>query len=242
MTNWWEQYVPYIQSLEKKTGIPTSVVLGQMIQESGAKTPSGLATTNNNLFGIKGVGTKGTGSFATTEVINGKTVHVMSGFANYNTPLDSINAYENLLMKPRYAKNLTGATSVNAFVQGIKNSGYATDPNYVNSVLRNIGNYDLTKYNVNKSLSFSPVAGGLGGTDTSGGGIGIASTITDFMKTVEENFLKFGIYILLFLVFIFFGFQAINSVPAVKQTTGAVRRTGRKVRQTAKTVVKVMPK
>jgi hypothetical protein len=241
MSYWWEQYVPYIQSLEKKTGIPTSVVLGQMIQESGANSPSGLATTNNNLFGVKGVGTKGTGSFATTEVINGKTVHVMSGFANYNTPLDSINAYEDLLMKPNYAKNLTGATSVNAFVQGIKNSGYATDPNYVNSVLRNIGNFDLNKYNVNKSLSFTPVAGGLG-TDSSSGGIGIASTITDFLKTMEENSLKFGIYLILFIVFVFFGFQAINSVPAIKETTGAVKTSGKKLTRTVKTVAKVIPK
>jgi hypothetical protein len=232
MTNWWEQYVPYIQSLEKKTGIPTSVVLGQMIQESGASKPSGLATQNNNLFGMKGVGTKGTSSYASSEFINGVWSKPMSGFANYNSPLDSISAYENLLMKPNYAKNLTGATSINSFVQGIKNSGYATDPNYVNSVLKNIGSLNLTQYDVNKKLSFTPVAGGLEATGT--GATGITQAITDFAKGMETNFLKFGIYLVLFIVFVFFGFQAINSVPAVNSATGSVKSGVRKIAKVVK--------
>ena len=238
MAAWWEQYIPYIQQKEKQTGIPTAIVLSQLILESGANSPSGLAKNNNNLFGMKGTGTRGTASHVTHEFVNGKYVTVSSGFANYNTPYDSIDAYINLIQKPRYATKVAGAKTLNEFAQGIKNGGYATDPSYVSKLMKVVNDFSLDKYQVNKSISFIPNAnygeGVTGLTDTAfglGGG-NLLQPLTDFFKSAEINFLKVTVYLTLFIIFIWFFYQAISKEPTIQaatQQTQKITNTTRKV-------------
>ena len=236
MAAYWEQYIPYIQQKEKQTGIPTAIVLAQLIQESGASNPSGLARQNNNLFGMKGTGTRGSAAYNTHEFVNGKNVQVSAGFANYNTPYDSIDAYFNLIQKPRYATKVAGAKTLNEFAQGIKNGGYATDPNYVSSLMSNVSKFALDKFNVNKNISFIPNAnygsgtGEIAGLTNTGFGGNMLQPLVDFFKTAEINTLKVVMYLTLFIIFVWFFYQAISKEPVIQATQQQARQVTTKTR------------
>jgi flagellar protein FlgJ len=147
------QFVKSAQELEEATGIPASVTLGQLILESSSSTSSnglsGLARNAKNLFGIK-AGSSWNGatySVNTNEEIDGKNSVVKASFRKYNSYEDSIADYGNLLTSDRYKKVINNSATVEDFVKGIKNAGYATDSNYVNKVLNVIKNNNLNKYN-----------------------------------------------------------------------------------------------
>src|SRR4051812_16731089 len=247
MSYYWEQYIPYIQQKEKQTGIPTAIVLAQLIQESGASNPSGLARQNNNLFGMKGTGTRGSAAYNTHEFVNGKNVQVSAGFANYNTPYDSIDAYFNLIQKPRYATKVAGAKTLNEFAQGIKNGGYATDPSYVSKLMNIVNDFSLDKYQVNKNISFIPNANygegvdGLTNTAFGLGGGNLLQPLTDFFKSAEINFLKVTVYLTLFIIFIWFFYQAISSEPAIQATQQQAQKITRTTRNVVRKTVQAAP-
>ena len=46
----------------------------------------------------------------------------------------------------RYTSKTSGATNVKEYLQGVKDGGYATDPNYVSKVMRVIDSNNLEKY------------------------------------------------------------------------------------------------
>ncbi|WP_434785675.1 glycoside hydrolase family 73 protein [Bacillus velezensis] len=163
-------FIKDAQAVQKKTGIPASIILGQIMLESGGSNPgglSGLAYYSKNLFGIKGTGTAGTSRMNTKEVYGGKTVTVKDGFAKYNSYSDSINAHAALLSKPRYASKLKDAKSVEDYAKGIKAGGYATDPAYVSKLLGIISSNNLHQYD-DKDITFK----GTGGEDATGGSSG----------------------------------------------------------------------
>ena len=249
MAYWWEEYVPYIQAKEKETGIPTSVVLAQMTLESGGTKKSGLASKDNNLFGIKGAGSNGTAYYGSAEYINGKWSKPKSGFASYNSPLESIDAYINLISKERYTSQYKNAKTINDFFVGIWKGGYATDPKYPGKLNSQVSSYGLDKYNVNKEIKFiggssttAPLTPGSGLVNT-GVGSNILDPLVGFFKEAQINALKFAIYTILFIVGIWFFFQAINSVPVVKegvkQTRGATNTTKRVVKTAVKVATKI---
>lgn len=72
---------------------------------------------------------------ATKECYDGKTYTNISGcFRAYNTDIDSIRDYFDLMSSVRYKKSMKAA-SVNDCITIIKEAGYATAPNYVQSVM-----------------------------------------------------------------------------------------------------------
>lgn len=248
MAYYWEQYVPYLQKKEKETGIPTAVVLAQLTLESGGKSPSGLAKNHNNLFGVKGVGTRGTVNYNSAEYENGKWSKPSSGFASYNTPYESIDAYYRVIGLSRYTTKYKDAKTINDFFVALWKGGYANDPKYPGKLNGQVASYGLDKYNVNKDIKFiggttstAPMAPGDGLTNT-GLGSSMMDPIVKFLETAQTNFLKFTTYLILFIVGIWFFFQAINSVPAVKegvkQTTGATRATKKVVKAVTKIPIK----
>ncbi len=109
----------------------------QAILESGlrGRVPSGLAYKYNNLFGIKGRGTKGSVSLPTNEYVRGKMVKVMQLFAWNNTVEDSLEQRKKLFEngtrdKPdRYHKVLASKTFAEA-AKEVYLAHYATDPSY----------------------------------------------------------------------------------------------------------------
>lgn len=122
-----------------------SPIIAQAILES-AFGKSKLATYNN-FFGMKAQkGYRGQKvTFETREVIGGKNVTVNADFRCYKTAGAGIKGYFDFINTDRY-KNLKGVTDPKTYLENIKADGYATDPNYVSSLMAVIDKYDLTQY------------------------------------------------------------------------------------------------
>lgn len=135
------------QRIQKETGIPASIILGQMVFESSGSNPggmSGLAYNSKNLFGIKGVGPAGTTTVWSQEYDAGGGR--VSGFRKYNSYYESMLDHARLLQTDRYASQLKNAKTFEDFARGIKAGGYATDPNYDGQLISIIKQQGLNKY------------------------------------------------------------------------------------------------
>lgn len=127
--------------LYKKDTPLMQLTVSQAILESNLRSkPSKLAKDYNNLFGIKGKGTRGSIELPTVEYVEGKKIIVNANFAyNYNL-YDSILQHEQLLNKPRYEKVRT-SSSLSSAATEIRKAGYATDPNYSKLIVNTWKNY-----------------------------------------------------------------------------------------------------
>lgn len=118
--------LPYATAAGKRLNIDPYMIIAQSALETGW----GKHAPNFNYFGIKGKG----GVQSTKEFLNGKWVTVNSAFKGYKNMEDSVNGYADFIIKnPRYAKALQ-AKDAYAYLQAIKDAGYATDPTYVDKV------------------------------------------------------------------------------------------------------------
>lgn len=146
MTKFTDEDVRLAKEVQSKYGVPASIILGQYAQESGyGKSTVGA----NNYFNIKGNG-------------NG-------GYKNYNSKEESFLDFGRLLSTDRYTKYTKNATSTSSYMMGVKKAGYATDPNYVNSVLNIIKTNNLTSLDDPteiKAKSYTPIVYGKESTGT----------------------------------------------------------------------------
>lgn len=118
--------LPYATAAGKRLNVDPYMIIAQSALETGW----GKHAPNFNYFGIKGKG----GVQSTKEFLNGKWVTVNSAFKGYKNMEDSVNGYADFIIKnPRYAKALQ-AKDAYAYLQAIKDAGYATDPTYVDKV------------------------------------------------------------------------------------------------------------
>lgn len=123
MANFSDEEIKLAQKVQDTYGVPASVTLAQYALESGY----GKSTVGkNNYFNIKG---KGTG-----------------GYRDYNSKEDSFMDFGRLLTTDRYTSQTNGSTNAKDYVQGVKDGGYAEDPNYVKKVMSIITGNNLTKY------------------------------------------------------------------------------------------------
>lgn len=126
----------------KDKPIIAQLCLAQAILESRLRsTPSDLAFKYNNLFGIKGQGTRGRVTLGTKEQDKqGRESSVKAGFAFNTSVEDSVKQYRNLLEKGtsdkpnRYSKVLSASTFEEAATE-IRKAGYATDISYTKMLL-----------------------------------------------------------------------------------------------------------
>ena len=83
----------------------------------------------------------------TKECYDGKTYTIIDGcFRAYNSLADSVSDYFDLICKSsRYRKALVTETPKEC-ISEIKKGGYATDPKYVDSIMKIIESNNLTKY------------------------------------------------------------------------------------------------
>lgn len=137
----------------KHTRIPASLTIAQAILES-AWGESGLTRNGNNLFGIKGIGTAGSGMYKTKEFMNGQWVTIDAQFRHYNNWGESIADHSALLLngtrdKPDRYLGVVGADYKNA-AYALRAGGYATDPNYPQLLINLIEQYGLYQYDVQK--------------------------------------------------------------------------------------------
>lgn len=125
-----DSLMPAAQEASARTGVDPRIIVAQAAQETGW----GKHAPGNNFFGIKSHGQGGGNNLATTEYVNGKPVRVNDSFRGYASPADSVAGYADfLLQNPRY-KPMMAAQGLDAQLQALGASGYATDPNYASSV------------------------------------------------------------------------------------------------------------
>ena len=141
------------------------VVIAQGALES-ANGQSALAKSYNNYYGIKATKDwKGkVVNMSTSEFYNGVKSDVNGTFRAYNSFYDSTKDYVKFLKEnPRYVKGgVFDATTPEEQIQALKNSGYATAPNYVSnimSVIKSNASYlETSIYNYIKSQPYKAVA------------------------------------------------------------------------------------
>ncbi len=137
-----KQYATYAQSEMKKHGIPASITLAQGLLESDAGE-SRLAVDNNNHFGIK--------CFSKTckrgHCSNYTDDSHKDFFRKFKNPGESFKAHSELLQKERYQFLYNyKRTDYVSWARGLKNAGYATDPDYDSKLINLIRELDLHDY------------------------------------------------------------------------------------------------
>lgn len=138
--NYIEQYAPIAVSEMDNSGIPASISMAQAIIESRAGT-SVLAVKNNNHFGIK--------CFSKTcpqgHCSNYTDDHHKDFFIKYADGKGSWHAHSQFLLKGRYHELLKYGKNINVWAKGLREFGYATDPNYDKKIISVIRQYDLAR-------------------------------------------------------------------------------------------------
>jgi flagellum-specific peptidoglycan hydrolase FlgJ len=122
-------------------GIPASIILAQGILESGAGQ-SKLATTSNNHFGIKCyTDWKG-------ETIFYDDDKSQECFRKYKNPEESFQDHADIVTKRKRYASLFDLPKgdYKAWANGLKEAGYATDPNYPQKLINYIERYNLDQY------------------------------------------------------------------------------------------------
>lgn len=133
---YWELAVEH----QQEYGIPASITLAQGLLESAAGK-STLASEGNNHFGIK-----------CHKEWKGKTMlrnddKADDCFRVYNTPEESFRDHSLFLRRPRYRKLFDlDVTDYQGWAKGLKECGYATDPQYAARLITIIERYSLYSY------------------------------------------------------------------------------------------------
>lgn len=136
-----EKYKAVAKDNMVRTGIPSSITLGQAILESGAGTGP-LSVQANNHFGIKCHKEWSGPSISYTDDAEDEC------FRKYQDPSESFRDHSFFLTsRPRYLPLFQlGNDDYVAWAKGLKEAGYATDPKYPDKLIALIERYQLNKY------------------------------------------------------------------------------------------------
>lgn len=143
-----QEMITGAQETERLTGVPSSITLSQIIEESSGKYDGGLsylAYKGNNLFGVK--------SFSNSdEKIYVRNSDGLVAWKKYNTQYDSIIDHAKILQLDRYKSLYGNASSVYDFAKALQDGGYAgNSTTYANKLMNHISTYNLNQYNLNNS-------------------------------------------------------------------------------------------
>lgn len=141
-------YIEYALEMQKKYGVPASVILGQFQYESSCGT-SHMARVANNCFGCKGKGPAG--SYISP---SGKK------WRKYHNKKESFQDYARIVSNDRYSKYTKRSKDPKTFLEGLVKGDYCRDPGYVSNVMKIIRSNNYTKYDSAKSVSTSKSSGG----------------------------------------------------------------------------------
>ena len=145
---------------QEKFGHPAGCTLAQIIVESGQGDHlSGLATHDNNLFGIKWASSfagapevAGKSSWSTNEEYGGQTVTIMADFTSFKSMRGCITFRSRVLLQDsRYANNALIGQAISEhdsdkMAEGLKEAGYATSSEYVSSLKSVMDAYGLRRF------------------------------------------------------------------------------------------------
>lgn len=126
-----------------------SPVIGQALTESLKKTGiSELARKYHNYFGIKASKgwTGGVVNMKTGEVVNGAQIVITAGFRVYPNMKAGVIGYFDFIAANKRYKNVPSSTTPEEYLSRIKEAGYASDPVYFNTCMRNISLFNLRDY------------------------------------------------------------------------------------------------
>lgn len=147
------KYRKYAEQTEAKTGISAKFILAQSALETGW----GKSAPGNMMFGVKAqrntpdnkrqlVTTREVLSYpddtkfpeiiSVTKRSDGKYTYVVKDwFMKYESPEESFTDHANFFIRnPRYAKALEKRDHPYLFADGVAKAGYATDPNYAETL------------------------------------------------------------------------------------------------------------
>ena len=150
---WNSAYQAYIDQYKDlaieqmlKYNIPASITLSQGLLESGAGR-SWLTKSSNNHFGIKCHGWTGRRVFHDDDE-RGEC------FRAYDNPRQSFEDHSRFLAtQSRYARLFNYArTDYKSWARGLKQCGYATNPQYASKLIQIIELYNLNQYDKAKKL------------------------------------------------------------------------------------------
>lgn len=114
----------------QRIGVDPRIIVAQAAQETGW----GKSAPGNNFFGIKSHGQGGGQNLTTHEVINGQRVKINDSFRTFASPQDSVAGYADFIASNKRYRPMREAKGLDAQLQALGASGYATDPNYARSV------------------------------------------------------------------------------------------------------------
>lgn len=140
----YEQYIEQFCDIavehQEQYGIPASITLAQGLLESAAGR-SRLAAEGNNHFGIKcHKEWKGSTMSRDDDTPN-------ECFRAYKTPEESFDDHSRFLRRTRYQKLFSlDITDYQGWARGLRECGYATDPNYAARLITIIERYSLYTY------------------------------------------------------------------------------------------------
>lgn len=155
-------YDMVLEALEcqEEYGHPAGCTIAQVICESGqGDAMSQLATRDHNLFGIKWASSfascpevAGKASWATHEEVGGQVVTVMADFTVFKSDADCIGFRSRVLLQnSRYADNAFIKEAIadhdsDKMAEGLKDAGYATSSEYVESLKSVMRTYNLYRF------------------------------------------------------------------------------------------------
>jgi flagellum-specific peptidoglycan hydrolase FlgJ len=141
------EVAPGAMATQREYGVPAAVTIAQAILESGWGQ-SYLASTDHNLFGMKGRGPAGSDALPTQEYENGQWVNTVALFRVYDNYSQSIADHGQLLATSGYYKRaMADGQNANAFANALTGV-YATDPTYGSKLISLMSDYDLYQYDV----------------------------------------------------------------------------------------------
>lgn len=121
-------------NIGKQYGIPYEVILGQSAIESGWGQ-SRLTVQAFNFFGIKATAGEPYVEMVTHEYGAGGRYETTAKFVKYSSADEGFAGYGKFIHKnERYAKALQHPQDPYGYIVELKEAGYATDPNYVDTV------------------------------------------------------------------------------------------------------------
>lgn len=135
---------PHAQRAADALGVAPEVLVAQSALETGwgSRIVNGGADKGFNLFGIKADARwQGEAIEAhTQEYRDGVAVHERAGFRAYHSIAQSFDDYVDFLKSnPRYEAVLDKVGDAKAFVHGLQQAGYATDPAYARKIQNILG-------------------------------------------------------------------------------------------------------
>lgn len=137
-----------------KYGVPSSITIAQAAIES-RWGDSKLSKQANNFFGIRA--NKGyTGdvfNIDTNEFINGQYItDALAAFRAYVSPAQSFTDHAKFLLQNKRYNSLFDSEDSTKWAEGLQKAGYATAPNYADTIKTVIRQNNLTDYDKKAKL------------------------------------------------------------------------------------------